>query len=781
MQRLLRCSHISLSPLRCLKIPRQYSSHITVNSVRPSYTWSLQARAVLNNPTFFKRSYTPSDRHWNYNEGVLRFLLELTDKEENESPQKRKGANTYPRYIWPSGLTNDVSEIEQEPGKDPDEDSPTRRAELERKLLEEEEKRHKLTIKLMLALPALGAAALYCIQELVFKYLEEENEIDEESLIDKEELDLPPPTHPDDLRVAQTRSIYSDLIQLLRPELHWFIAALISSFASSAISLYIPAFLGRFIDAVREGSKSNVSFSQGLTVAAAVIIGQAILNFLFNFSVSRICDNVSTRLRLGYFAALMNKDITFYDKNSTGELVSGMISDVTELKNAIKHTLAVGLKSTTAIVGGLASLFVISARLTTMIMIIMPSLVFIGTIYGRFLQNLSKNAQRALNKSTAVAEESLSNIRTVRSFTGEEIEQARYGEALRKYSDINNRLGLSVGLFHGFYNVCVSGGFGFILLYGGNLVSAGQMTGGALTSYLVQSSTLQSSMVSLSVLQSELVKGLSAAARIFDAMSQQPRIPIAGGRKTDVVGRIAFNNVTFRYPTRPNVWVLRKFSLNMEEGKKYALVGPSGSGKSTVAWLLERFYDPEAGSIMIDGFNLKTLDPQYLRNQISLVSQEPALFATSISENIRMGNPNSSMSDIVRAAKLANADGFIRNFPAGYDTVVGERGLQLSGGQKQRPSRIAIARAILKNAPILILDEATSALDTESEQLVQDALETLMKEKTVIMIAHRLSSIQRADQILVIKGGKVIETGTHKELMAKKAAYANLVSKQMFT
>lgn len=288
---------------------------------------------------------------------------------------------------------------------------------------------------------------------------------------------------------------------------------------------------------------------------------------------------------------------------------------------------------------------------------------------------------------------------------------------------------------------------------------------------------LSMSMTSLSILQGEIMKGMSALDRISELIFSKPSIPIAGGKQLlSIEGNVDFMNVEFSYPTRKNVVVLQNFSLHLEKGKVHALVGPSGSGKSTVASLIERFYSLNKGSILLDGVDISTLDPSWLRSKIGIVSQEPVLFATSIEDNIRFGKPGASPEEIENAARVANCHDFITNFPHGYQTVVGERGVQLSGGQKQR---IAIARAILKNAPILILDEATSALDSESEVLVQEALERLMKGRTVLIIAHRLSTIKKSDIIFVLKNGIIVEKGKHDELMAKKEFYASLVSSQL--
>jgi ATP-binding cassette subfamily B (MDR/TAP) protein 8 len=352
-----------------------------------------------------------------------------------------------------------------------------------------------------------------------------------------------------------------------------------------------------------------------------------------------------------------------------------------------------------------------------------------------------------------------------------------YNSELEVAEELNCNLGVGIGLLQGATNLALNGIVLGTLLFGGHLLSKEEITAGNLMSFLVATQTIQKSLSQLSMLFGQYVRGMTAAIRIFALMDIEPTVELHKGIKLhDMVGEVSFKNVTFYYPTRSDHIVLKDFNMKLIPGKVTAICGLSGEGKSTVASLLERFYDIESGIITIDGNDIKLLDPSWLRGEvIGFINQEPILFGTTIMENIRFGKPEATDEEVIRAAKIANAHNFIEKFAQGYETTVGERGVTVSGGQKQR---IAIARAIIKNPTILILDEATSALDTESEALVQDALEKAMKGRTVLVIAHRLSTIQNADVIAVISKGKIVETGTHSELKKIKGLYWQLIKQQ---
>lgn len=383
-----------------------------------------------------------------------------------------------------------------------------------------------------------------------------------------------------------------------------------------------------------------------------------------------------------------------------------------------------------------------------------------------------------VEKSSGVANECFSNMRTVRAFSMEGNILDSYRNQLGKARQLNTLLGLGIGVFQGLSNVAINTMALVVLYYGGSLVAAGQLTSGSLMNFLMSTQAIQRSLGQLSILFGNAVKGAGAAVRILDYIERQPRMKKSGQYVSEnLEGNIVFRNVTFSYPTRPHQTVLNNFNLEIQAGTVVALVGPSGAGKTSVVSLIERFYQPQQGSVLLDNVNLDDMDDEWLRGQaIGYINQEPTLFAASVRENIRFGRPGSTDEEVEEAARLANAHQFISNFPDGYDTLVGERGVSVSGGQKQR---IAIARALLKDPKILLLDEATSALDTQSERVVQEALDRVMVGRTTIVVAHRLSTVRHANKIVVVDEGRVVEEGTHEQLVARKGLYAELVSKQM--
>ncbi|XP_077349788.1 mitochondrial potassium channel ATP-binding subunit-like isoform X2 [Lithobates pipiens] len=438
---------------------------------------------------------------------------------------------------------------------------------------------------------------------------------------------------------------------------------------------------------------------------------------------------------------------------------------------------AQGLRNSTQTLGCFVSLYYISPKLTGLLVVVMPVLVGAGALIGSFLRRLSRRAQEQIAKATGVADEALGNVRTVRAFAMEDREVELYSMEVDRSARMNEVLGIGIAFFQGLSNVALNCIVLGTIFAGGSLMAGNELSAGDLMSFLVASQTVQRSMANMSVLFGQVVRGLSAGGRVFEFMCLEPEIPLKGGSKLPTFkGEIHFRDIYFSYPTRPGQEVLHGFNLHIPSGKTVAIVGQSGGGKSTIAALLERFYDPVRGAVELDGVDIRSLDPSWLRGEvIGFINQEPVLFGTSVLENIRFGRPEASDAEVFQAAKLANADDFIRNFPDGYDTVLGERGVTLSGGQKQR---VAIARALLKDPRVLILDEATSALDAESERTVQLALERAASGRTVLVIAHRLSTIADADIIVVLSKGRVVESGAHRELLRRGGIYAELIRRQ---
>ncbi|XP_077300096.1 mitochondrial potassium channel ATP-binding subunit [Arctopsyche grandis] len=570
----------------------------------------------------------------------------------------------------------------------------------------------------------------------------------------------------------------------LWPHRLYFLAAIAAALAVAAVNIYIPQLIGCVVNilaALRTGSRSD--FLEEIKIPAiklvSLYIAQSFFTFLYIHLLAEIGEGVACQMKRDLYASILKQDIAFFDQERTGELINRITVDVQDFKSSFKLTISNGLRAFTQVIGSAGSLLVISPQLTGLTMLCIPSVVIGGSFIGGLLRKLSREAQEQIEKTTLVAEEALSNIRTVRAFAAEDYEERLFSKESVKAADLAQELGKGIGLFQAGTNLFLNSVVLGTLYLGGHLMSTGQLSGGDVMAFLINSQTIQRSSAQLSLLFGSVIKGLSAGGRVFEYINRETNMPVKGGKKIpyhEFIGDIEFTDVTFAYPTRPEATVLKNFNLKIPAGKTVAIVGTSGNGKSTIAALLERFYDVNDGKVTIDGHDVRNLDPNWLRGRaLGYINQEPVLFATSIKENIRYGKPDASDFEVERAAKIANADNFVKDFPQGYNTLVGERGLALSGGQKQR---IAIARALIKNPPILLLDEATSALDTESEQVVQHALEVAGVGRTVLVIAHRLSTVQNADVIVVLQGGKVVEMGNHDSLRKLRGHYWNLIKQQ---
>ncbi|GAM17660.1 hypothetical protein SAMD00019534_008350 [Acytostelium subglobosum LB1] len=555
----------------------------------------------------------------------------------------------------------------------------------------------------------------------------------------------------------------------------WLMAfGIVTALVSAYLGIQIPKVFGKLIDSAKKGE----SLRDPAVHAVLILLAQAGLNFVYTTLISIACERYSNNLRNTLFQSLLDQEVAFFDFHSTGDLINRLTNDVQLVRSALKHSVSLGVRSIAQIVGGVVSLFLISSKLSVAMITILPTMVGIGTLYAGWLKRLSIRSQEAMAQSTSVAEEAIGNLRTVVAFANEDLEARRFAAKSKESLDLATETGIQIGIFQGVTSMALNAVSLLVYWYGGNLVASGEITSGQLTSFIIHTMSMQASFSQLSVLFTQISNASGGMERITEMINRQSTIPRQRGKRlANIKGRIEFDSVGFRYPARKNIQVLKEFNLTLQPGQVIALAGPSGGGKSTIAALLERFYDANEGTITIDGVPIQELSASWLRKQIGIVNQEPALFATTILENLSYGNPNATRDQIEEAARQANAHQFIISFPMGYDTIVGERGVQLSGGQKQR---IAIARAILKNPKILILDEATSALDSESEGLVQDALQVLMKGRTTLVIAHRLSTVQNADSIAVVSNGRVSEFGPHAVLMAKpNGLYHQLVQRQV--
>lgn len=565
------------------------------------------------------------------------------------------------------------------------------------------------------------------------------------------------------------------LFSLAAEEKKTLTIGLIALAFSSASSLVAPYLVRQMIDGLTQGGGRAIVDRMALTLLAVFALsGLFTATRAYSFNVAG--ERVVARLRANLYDALMRQEVAFFDERRTGELTSRLASDTTVLQNAVTTNISMLLRFGTMGIGALVILVWTSWQLTLVMLAIVP-VVAIGMIfYGRMLRALSRKVQDAAARASEVAEETLAGIRTVRAFAAERSETKRYGGAVQEAFDVARQRARLGATFQGVAGFAAYAAIAAVLWVGGLLTVRGEMTFGALTSFLLYTMTVAFSIGFLSGVYEDLMRAVGASERVFQLLDREPQVSSGSERLSEVKGLLELSALHFAYPSRPDVKVLDGIDLTLKPGEVVALVGPSGGGKSTVAALLSRFYDPASGTVALDGHDYRTLDAEWLRTQVGVVSQEPVLFATTVIENIRYGRRDASLAEVEAAARAAHIHDFITSLPEGYETLVGERGVRLSGGQKQR---VAIARALLKDPRVLVLDEATSALDAESEHLVKDALKHLMKGRTTLVIAHRLSTVREADRVVVIDRGKIVQEGRHDELAAVEGLYRSLVQRQL--
>jgi ATP-binding cassette subfamily B protein len=575
-----------------------------------------------------------------------------------------------------------------------------------------------------------------------------------------------------------------ELFRYLRPYRGRFIAALASLFVASMLSLSFPYLAGSIIDAAvhhPKGSGSMRSADRIALLLMGILALQAGLSFFHSLSFATVGQRSLVDLRRDTYARLISLPMKFFAQRRVGELASRLSSDLVQIEDTLIGILPQFLRQTTILIGGIALIAVTSLQLTGIMLASLPFIVVAAVVFGRKTRKISREAQDRLADTATIVEETLQGILNVKAFSNEGYELNRYHAGLGSFLTTTLR---GARLRAAFIAFIVFALFGFIVLVlwsGARLLQQGEITFGQLTRFGLYTTFVAGAMGQFAELYSQLQKAVGATQRVRELLRETGEVEVLLGPSPPSTlprlrGDIVFENVHFSYPSRQGVEVLHGINLIANSGQRIALVGPSGAGKSTLISLLLRLYDPCNGRLLIDGRDAREYGLAELRGQMSMVPQEVLLFGGSIAENIAYGKPGASAEEIEQAARQANAHEFIQAFPERYATLVGERGVKLSGGQRQR---VAIARAILKNPAILILDEATSSLDSESERLIQEALETLMQGRTSFIIAHRLATVRHVDRIIVIAGGRVVESGTHYELQAvEDGTYQRLAALQ---
>jgi ATP-binding cassette subfamily B protein len=535
----------------------------------------------------------------------------------------------------------------------------------------------------------------------------------------------------------------------------------------TGLSLSIPWLMGQMIDQAMGGSGSGEALGQIAMVLGAILAVQAGISFVRIRLVITMAEKVLADVRDHTFRHLVQMPMVFYLRHRVGELQSRLSADLSQIQDTVSATLMEWLRQILVLIGGLLMLLWISWKLTLFLLAILPLLILIAVVFGRKIRRLAGNAQDELAKAQVVVEETLQNISMVKVYTGESLQGNQYRRGLSATVDQVIKAAQYRGAFAAFIVFGLFGSVVLVLWYGASLVQGGGMSVGALSGFVLYSTFVGGAMGSFAELYGQVQKALGATERVHDLLQEssegvwwEGKTPFQwpqGGAS------LQLQDLSFAYPTRPEVQVLSKVNLSLNAGERLAVIGPSGAGKSTLVSLLLGFYAPDHGSILVQGVDLRSLCLSDYRQGIAVVPQDLMLFGGSIAENIAYGSPHATLAQIREAASQAHALDFIESFPAGLDTVVGERGIQLSGGQRQR---VAIARAILRNPSLLLLDEATSALDTDSEKAVQLGLDSLMKGRTTVVVAHRLSTVRDADQIMFLDKGVVQEFGTPAQLMA---------------
>mgnify|MGYP006140969117 FL=1 len=568
------------------------------------------------------------------------------------------------------------------------------------------------------------------------------------------------------------RNIYK-LLTYIEPHKFTFLLGLFFLFLSSIASLLFPWLVGQLVD------QSNQDIANVNKIAIYLLIlftAQAIFSYFRIILFVNVTAKAMAKLRLDSFENLIKLPLTFFSDRRIGELCSRIASDIEILRNIFTTDLAQFLRQIIIIIGGIGLLSITSIKLTLFMLCTLPVIVIVAVIFGRKLRIYAKEVQDVVAKSNTIVEETLQAISTVKSFTNELFEINRYNKKTDKIAQLSIELGKIRALFASFIIFGIFGSIVAVIWYGTILIQDNLMSIGDLFSFVLYSVFIAASIGGIAELYASIQKAIGATEKLLEIQNEKPEnIQLSSTNSQVSKGEIQFKNTYFSYPSRKDSLIINNLSLMINPGEQIAFVGVSGVGKTTITKLLMRFYDVNKGSIFIDNKNINEYNIHDLRKSIGIVPQDIILFANSIKENLLYANKEATENEMIDAAKKANAHEFIMNFKDGYNTIVGERGIELSGGQRQR---VAIARAILKNPKILIFDEATSSLDSESETMIQESIDLLLKSRTSIIIAHRLSTIKNADKICVIENGTIVDIGTHDALMQKTGTYHKLASLQ---
>lgn len=559
------------------------------------------------------------------------------------------------------------------------------------------------------------------------------------------------------------------IFEYIKPYKWYLIASLFLVFLSSMTFFAILYLMGLIVDVAQDQSEFNLTLNQVGLAMLVILVVQGVTSYLRVTFTAKVSENGIADLRRTLYKKIITLPITFFEENKSGDLISRISGDVSKLYSVFSITLIEFFRQIINLIVGIGFLIVVAPRLSGVMLITIPFVVLTALFFAKRIRKLSKERQKKLAESNSHLGESIQSIQVVKAFANEKFENKRYGNTITDVVEIAMRYARSRAWFSLFIMTIFFGAICFLIYMGARMLQTGTMTAGELLSFISFTTLIGGSIAGLGNFTTELLGVIGATERVRSILDMDSEVVFSESKELSALnldGEIQLNNVDFSYPSRPDIQILKDISLQVKKGQKIALVGPSGVGKSTIIQLLLRFFKISSGELLIDGRSIYDYEIRSLRNNIALVPQEVILFGGSIKENILYGKENATDEEVKEAARKSNSLEFIQKFPEGFDTLIGERGVKLSGGQKQR---IAIARAILKDPAILLLDEATSALDTESEKIVQDALNNLMKDRTSIIIAHRLSTITDVDKIYVLGDGAIKEQGSHSELMTDES------------